>query len=206
MKRIAAVLVIFVLMPLALSSCAAKAPTPSPGNERSLAEPAFFEDIGKTLDELRAEYPKFDAVIRTELFPDAAAVCFGKPDGDFAYFLFGGQDGRYEDVINSCGDQIKCCGFLTTAGTLFPGMIDEMTFTDFFSLIGVTDYDFIDEEGLGEGWLIFLYNSREVWVNTNVDGWIFTGAETVKSDAPVSITDIDLFEQNQDLADFIMFG
>ena len=49
----------------------------------------------------------------------------------------------------------------------------------------------------------------EVMVNTNEavagGGWDVTGAERVKSNAPVSIVDPEILNTNQDLAEAVMF-
>lgn len=99
--------------------------------------------------------------------------------------------------------------FVTTACILFPDMEDEMSFEDFFSLIGVDDYEYLGEDTTAAGWLRFMYNGMEVMVNTNEaasgGGWNFTGAEIVKHNAPVSIVDTEIFNTNQDLADAVMF-
>ena len=82
-------------------------------------------------------------------------------------------------------------------------------FEDFFSLIGVDDYEYLGEDTTAAGWLRFMYNGMEVMVNTNEaasgGGWNFTGAEIVKHNAPVSIVDTEIFNTNQDLADAVMF-
>lgn len=86
-----------------------------------------------------------------------------------------------------------------------------MSFEDFFSLIGVGDYEYLvgDDVITGEGWLRFMYSGMEVMVNTNEvvagGGWNFTGAERVKSNAPVSIVNLEIFHTNLDLANPIMF-
>ena len=71
-----------------------------------------------------------------------------------------------------------------------------MSFEDFFSLIGVDDYEYFGEDTLAAGWLRFMYQDMEVMVNTNEitprGGWDFTGAEIVKRDAPVSIADPEI--------------
>ena len=61
--------------------------------------------------------------------------------------------------MSECEDQLKCAGFLTTADILFPDMENDMSFEDFFSLIGVDDYEYLlgEEVRTGEGWLIFMY-------------------------------------------------
>ena len=54
-----------------------------------------------------------------------------------------------------------------------------MSFEDFFSLIGVDDYEYLlgPEVITGEGWLRFTYHDMEVMVNTNetilAAGWDF---------------------------------
>ena len=62
-------------------------------------------------------------------------------------------------------DRLKCAGFVTTAGVLFPAMQDDMSFRDFFALIGVEDYEYFGEDTLtAAGWLKFLYQGMEVMV------------------------------------------
>ena len=85
-----------------------------------------------------------------------------------------------------------------------------MSFQDFFSLIGVDDYEYFGEDTItAEGWLKFTYNGMEVMVNTNEavagGGWDVTGVERVKSNAPVSIVDPEILNTNQDLAEAVMF-
>lgn len=109
-------------------------------------------------------------------------------------------------------DQLKCAGFITTAEFLFSDMDDDMSFQDFFAVIGVDDYEYFGEDAdtvAAEGWLSFTYHGMDVMVNTNEaasgGGWNFTGAKNVKHDAPVSIVDTEIFNTNQDLADAVMF-
>ena len=59
------------------------------------------------------------------------------------YYFFGTQSGDSEKAMNECEDQLKCAGFVTTASILFPDMEDDMSFEDFFSLIGVDDYEYL---------------------------------------------------------------
>ena len=93
---------------------------------------------------------------------------------------------------------------------LFPDMENDMSFEDFFSLIGVDDYEYLlgEEVRTGEGWLIFMYRDMEVMVNTNEitpgGGWNFTGEDVVKRNAPVSIADPEISNTNQDIADAVM--
>ena len=48
-----------------------------------------------------------------------------------------------------------------------------------------------------------MVNTNEI----NADGgWDFTGAEIVKSNAPVSIADREISNANQDLADAVMLN
>lgn len=203
MKRNAAAAIIFLLVPLILSACAHG----TPGNQT----PEFLNDIGKTLTELKNEHPEGELIVRPGGFPDNAAVCFGEPEAEFAYYFFGTQSGDAEKVMSECEDQLKCAGFLTTADILFPDMENDMSFDDFFSLIGVDDYEYLagEEVRAGEGWLIFMYRDMEVMVNTNEitpdGGWNFTGEEIVKRNAPVSMTDPEILNANQDLADAVMF-
>ena len=93
---------------------------------------------------------------------------------------------------------------------LFPDMEDDMSFEDFFSLIGVDDYESFGEDTItAEGWLRFMYSDMEVMVNTNEavagGGWDITGAERVKSNASVSVVDQEISNTNLDLAETVMF-
>ena len=171
--------------------------------------PAFFSEIGKTLGELREEYPEGITIVSLDGFPDCAAICFGEPEAEYAYYFFGTQSGDSEKAMSECEEQLKCAGFVTTANILFPDMEDDMSFEDFFSLIGVDDYEYFGEDTLAAGWLRFMYQDMEVMVNTNEitprGGWDFTGAEIVKRDAPVSIADPEILNTNSDLAGAVMF-
>ena len=169
------------------------------------------EDIGKTLSELKEEHPEGELIVRPDGLPGSVAICFGEPEGEYAYYFFGTQSGDAEKAMNEREDQLKCAGFVTTANILFADLEAEMSFEDFFSLIGVDDYEYLVGEEVisGEGWLRFTYHGMEVMVNTNeVDaagGWDFTGEEIVKRNAPVAISDPEIVNANQELADAVMF-
>ena len=201
MRRNAALAAIALLASFACSACAPVAP--------SGQTPEFFNDVGKTLSELKTEHPEGELIVRPGGFPDSAAVCFGEPEAEFVYYFFGAQSGDAEKAMNECEDQLKCAGFLTTAGVLFPDMEDEMSFEDFFSQIDVDDYEYLVEGTAADGWLSFQYRDMEVMVNTNeinaAGGWDFTGEEIVKRNAPVSMADPEISNANGDLADAVMF-
>ena len=226
MKRNIAIAIIFLLVSFAFSACAPAAPndqtvenpgiegngtsTELPGDS-NISTPEFFNDIGKTLSELKNEHPEDEFIVRPDGFPDYAAVCFGVQDAEYLYYFFGTQGGDAEKAMNEYEDQLECSGFVTTACILFPDMEDEMSFEDFFSLIGVADYEYFGEETItAAGWLRFMYRGMEVMVNTNEatpgGGWDFTGSKTVKRNAPVAIVDLERLNANQDLADPVMFG
>lgn len=201
MRRNAALAAIALLASFACSACAPAAP--------SGQTPEFFDDIGKTLSELKNEHPEGELIVRPGGFPDHAAACFGEPGADYVYYFFGAQSGDAEKAMNECEDQLKCAGFLTTAGVLLPDMEDELSFEDFFSQIGVDDYEYLVEGTAADGWLSFQYRDMEVMVNTNeinaAGGWDFTGEEIVKRNAPVSMADPEISNANGDLADAVMF-
>ena len=203
MKRNPAIAIIMcLLVSFTFSACAPAAP--------SGQTPEFFHDIGKTLSELKKEHPEGELIVRLDGSPDSAAICFGDPEAEYLYYFFGTQSGDAEKAMNECEDQLKCAGFVTTASILFPDMEDDMSFEDFFSLIGVDDYEYFGEDTItAEGWLRFMYSGMEVMVNTNEavagGGWDITGAERVKSNAPVSVVDQEISNTNLDLAETVMF-
>lgn len=202
MKRNIVLANIFLLMSFLFPACAPA----SPGGRA----PGFFDDIGKTLSELKNEHPEGEFVVRLDGFPDAAAACFGEQGAEYVSFFFGGQSGDFEKTMNECEDQLRCAGFITTADVLFTDMEDAMSFQDFFALIGVDDYEYFGEDTItAEGWLRFMYSGMEVMVNTNEavagGGWDITGAERVKSNASVSVVDQEISNTNLDLAETVMF-
>ena len=225
MKRNAALAAVLLLAVLIMSACAPAAPggqtsedLRSGGNGSSADipddwdtdAPDFFEDLGKTLSELKQEHPDGELAVDLEGFPENAAACFEEAGADYAYFFFGMQSGDAEKAMNERADQLKCAGFITTAGVLFADMKEDMSFADFFALIGVDDYEYFDGDTTAECWLKFVYQGMEVMVNTNEPtaggGWNYTGAEIVKCSAPVSIADKESWDANQKLADAVMFG
>ncbi len=223
MKRNAAIAIMFLLILFAFSACTPAATGDQTSEDSNITEngvstgipddskPAFFNDMGKTLGELKNEHPEGEFIVSLDGFPDSAAACFGEPEAEYVSYFFGGQDGDFEKAMNECGDQLKCAGFITTANVLFPDMEEDMSFEDFFSLIGVEEYEYLLGEDVktAEGWLRFLYSGMEVMVNTNETtaggGWNVTGTQRVKNNAPVSIADPEIVHTNQDLADAVMF-
>ena len=201
MRRSAAAAGMVLLASFVCAACAPAAP--------SGQTPEFFHDIGKTLSELKKEHPEGELIVRLDGSPDSAAICFGDPEAESVYYFFGTQSGDAEKAMNECEDQLKCAGFLTTAGVLLPDMEDELSFEDFFSQIGVDDYEYLVEGTAADGWLSFQYRDMEVMVNTNEinasGGWDFTGEEIVKRNAPVSMADPEISNANSDLADAVMF-
>ena len=159
---------------------------------------------------MKQEHPDGELAVEQEGFPENAAACFEEAGADYAYFFFGMQSGDAEKAMNERADQLKCAGFITTAGVLFADVKEDMSFADFFALIGVDDYEYFGEDTTAGGWLKFVYRGIEVMVNTNEPaaggGWNYTGAEIVKCSAPVSIADKELWDANQKLADAVMFG
>ena len=112
MKRNVVIAVIFLLVSFALSACAPVAPggstsegsstsTEIPGHENT-STPEFLNDIGKTLHELKNEYPEGEFIVCVDGFPGSAAVCFGKPGSEYAYLFFGTQSGDFEKAMSEC--------------------------------------------------------------------------------------------------------
>lgn len=215
MRRTVLIPALCLLAAFALSACSPAVPGGQGAEALSPVgpgTPAFLDDMGKPLRELKAEQPSGEVGIRLDGFPDHAAACFGEPGAEYASYFFGTQSGDAEKAMDECAPQLKCAGFVTTAGVLFPDMEDEMSFEDFFSLLGVDEYEYFGDDGdttTAEGWLRFQYRGMEVLINTNEaaagGGWDFTGTELVKRDAPASIADPELSAANQDLADAVMF-
>ena len=205
------IVVLAMIVCVGLTACLSSNPQSDAGtSDLSSIGSLKEEEIGKILSELKKEHPEGESIVSLDGFPDSAAICFGEPGAEYVYYFFGTQSGDAEKAMNECEDQLKCAGFVTTANILFPDMEDEMSFEDFFSLIGVDDYEYFGEETItAQGWLRFTYHGMEVMVNTNEaaagGGWNFTGAEIVKSNAPVSIIDPEISNTNQDVADAVMF-
>lgn len=51
--------------------------------------------------------------------------------GGISLLLFGTQSGDAEKAMNEYEDELKCAGFLTAAGILFPEMDEDMSFEEF---------------------------------------------------------------------------
>lgn len=79
MKRKVAISIIFLFVSFAFSACAPVAPSDQ--------APEFFNDIGKTLSELKDEHPEGELVVKPGGFPDYAAICFGDPDAEYVYYF-----------------------------------------------------------------------------------------------------------------------
>lgn len=203
MRRNTVLAIMLLLVSLALSACAPAA--------RGGQTPECLDDMGKTLGELKREHPEGECMVRFDGFPGEAAVCFGEPGAEYAFYFFGTQGGDGEKAMAEGEDRLICAGVVTTAGVLFPDMEDDMSFEAFFALIGVDDYEYLSGEEVitGEGWLSFPYHDMDVMVNTNEavagGGWQFTGAERVSRSAPASIVDPERSDANGDWAATVLF-
>lgn len=157
----------------------------------------LLAEIGKPLATLREEHPNGMVFDRPDGYPDAAAICFGEVDGEVAYVFFGTQGETYlPSVMDAYSEELRCSGVLTTAGTLFPTMSDNMTFSEFFSLIGVPEYDYItaEEAVTAAGWVLFDYDGKWAALDTTDTN------QTVCRDTHISITSPEIEEENRKVA------
>jgi hypothetical protein len=196
MKKILT-LAVMVSLCLALASCGKKA------QPIAISTPDFFDNLGKTLNTLKSEHP--GAVLTEDGFPWAGIQCLGDPADTYANFFFGSQQYGWEHLANEYGDDLKCAGFLTTTGVLFPEIQDEMPVKDFFASLGVSDYRY-DTEGPSEGWVSFTYKDMNVWINTIEDEEILKKITTIKRSYPVFIYDLNIEKGNQDIIATATFG
>ena len=88
MKRNVVIAIIFLLVSFTVSACAPVAPSDQ--------APEFFNDIGKTLSELKNEHPEGEFIVSLDGFPDSASACFGEQGAKYVYFFFGGHDGDFK--------------------------------------------------------------------------------------------------------------
>ncbi len=209
MKQNIVLTILLLLIAFTFAACAPISPDSQisddiSSTENRISTPAFLQETGETLHTLKAAYPKGEFTVNLDGFPDSASACFGEPGADYLYFFFGGHDGDFEKAMNECEEQLKCAGVITTAAVLFPEMKEEMSFEEFFTLIGVKDYTYFTGEDVitAEGWLCFQYCGMEVMLNTNEAA---ADTKIVNRNAPVSIVNLKISAANQDLADAVMF-
>ena len=177
----------------------------SPPTQQSqpLPVPQVLTEIGKPLATLREEHPDGVVLDCPGGYPDAAAICFGEADGEIAYVFFGTQGEIYLlSVMDACSEELRCSGILTTAGVLFPSMSDEMVFSDFsefFSLIGVPEYDYVAETDPDRvtitGWILFDYDGKWAAMDTNDTN------QMICKDTQVIITNWEIEEENRKIAE-----
>lgn len=173
----------------------------SPPTQQSqpLPVPQVLTEIGKPLAILREEHPNGVVFDRPDGYPDAAAICFGEVDGEIAYVFFGTQWEDLYPVMDAYSEELRCSGILTTAGALFPTMSDDMAFPEFFSLIGVSEYDYIAETDwdriTGAGWILFDYDSKSAAMDTNDTN------QMICKDTQVIISNWEIEEENRKIAE-----
>ncbi|MDR3344507.1 MAG: hypothetical protein LBT21_02785 [Oscillospiraceae bacterium] len=149
MKKLFAALIAMLLL---LSSCGADKSDPAPQKTDEL--PAFFSELGKTLNDLKTEHP---AITYTGAAAGGAgAECVGDPSENFSYFFYATQSPpTLEMMAEEYGDRLKCAGFSSTAGVVFSALTKNMPMADFLEVLGITDYDYLSEVVPGGGWLSF---------------------------------------------------
>lgn len=157
-------------------------------------------DLGKSLSLLAQEHPLAELSVRNDGYPDAAALCLGEKNAPFLYLFGGSQSYDLQAAAETYGDELKCCGFLTTVDALFPRQPDPLPFSDFFDSIGVLDYHYFEESGPAQGWLTFPFKEKTIWINTNSPndsgGWVLSGRQEITASAPLLLIDDTLEAQN----------
>ena len=104
MKRTAVIVILSLLAAFVFSACAPAAP--------SGQTPEFLNDIGKTLIELKNEHPEGEIIESLDSSPDCAAICFGEPEAEYAYYFFGTQSGDSEKAMSECEEDTLAAGWL----------------------------------------------------------------------------------------------
>lgn len=189
------ILTVFVLLLASMAGTAEQPPAAEPA-----PVPQVLTEIGKPLATLREEHSNGVVFVRPDGYPDAAAICFGEADGAVAYVFLGTQGVDYLPAMEACSEDLRCSGVLTTAGVLFPAMPECMTFSEFFSLIGVSEYDYVtgEEAITAAGWVLFDYDGKWAALDTNAAG------QTVCRDAHMIITAPEIEEANRKLAEELL--
>jgi uncharacterized repeat protein (TIGR02543 family) len=157
----------------------------------------------KYLDKIGVSYyalKKKDASLRQKYagIVNAAMVCLGSSRSNYQYAFYGGQDepAPLARIAERYGDRLKCAGIATNVKTLLPGIKRSMTFDEFFAYLGVKKYTYYDEEGAGEGWIVFSYQGMEV----NLDTQSQSPTNTIKRTCPIVIWKSSIEESNGKLA------
>lgn len=147
--------------------------------------------VGKSWNEIKKEHPKGGVVIDQKGLSDAVAICYGNENDPYLYYFFGVQTGDHMKVINKFGDDLRCAGIITTTEILFPSMLDEMTFDEFFAMIGVSEYEYDPDDGMLKGLLFFTYKDMRVTLNINeIDEngvWMDSEEQVVKKTSIMTI-------------------
>ncbi|MDR3238974.1 MAG: hypothetical protein LBT44_02660 [Clostridiales bacterium] len=157
-----------------------------------------MKDIGKTLAVLRKEHPKGVYSFAGEI--NAMAECFGENSAKYSYYFLSRQSPpSLEEMAVKYGDKLKCAGFVTTVGVLFPQTTDGMTLEDFFAKLNVSEYEY-GTYGPVTGWITFNYNGRSVKLGTFESEDRYTNYKPttkMKSSYPVIICEDSLVSANQ---------
>ena len=122
MKHNAVITTMLLLVLFTFSACASVTPDDQTSKDSNITEngastgcsdydntsaPEFFNDLGKTLDELKNEHPEGNVIVRPDGFPDSAAICFGASESEYLYCFFGAQSGDAEKAMNEYEDRVK---------------------------------------------------------------------------------------------------
>jgi len=157
---------------------------------------AVVDAVGMTYDELKAIYPDAYTDIEGDgmynVFYNAAFPYMAIPGFEFGFVFFGTQWGPpLTDIVNYFGDEITCIGATGNVRGIFPGMTEaEISFDDFFSFLGVEDYDFFDfgDPNYPDAGLEFEFMDFTVYVDVS----IAPEQRIIKSGAPVLVYHGDL--------------
>ena len=152
-----------------LSGCQKEAGNLSSETSPTARLAAVTADVGKTLDDLRAQHPDY-GYLHLDGY-DFSAEGLGLPDGDIAYVFFGTQSGlSLEEIAPEYGKELKCAGIYTTVDKVFSVVKDEpVSVEEFLSSVGL-DINNADRVNFWAGWIFFDYGNYSMAINTNDAG------------------------------------
>lgn len=174
-------------------------PTPSPTiSSRVGFNSTYVDEIGKTYNLIKRENPDF--VYQKIGLPDSQGQFFGLPDGKYSCFFYGAQTSpTLDEISDKYGDELICTGIISTVGEMFTDTIEQMPLEQFFETYQITEYTYMAEDVLDQGWIRFTYNDLFVWINTNDTGTNsaeFEATSVMKRIYPVMFIDLRIADNN----------
>jgi len=160
-----------------------------------------LEYIGQTVAQLKAAFPDLqgqDDAEPTGYVPNCVPVNMQQRGSSYAFFLYYTQYLSLDEIAQDDLNQVRCAGFSTTVGVVFPDQAG-LSPDEFFAAINAPGYTFMADDGPDQGCITFEHDGYTFYIN----GWdiVYGYATSIQPEFGLTFMDPSIERANREFLD-----